>query len=734
MAHQGATATQRSGTRTDEDRPLLQVEGLRTYFDTPDGEVKAVDGVDLTVPAGRTLCVVGESGCGKSITARSVLQLVDPPGRIVDGSAWWSRADGSTVDLAALETDGEEIRQVRGGEIGMVFQEPMASLSPMYTVGAQLTEAIRLHRDVTREVAREIGLGLLRRVGIPRPEDRFDVYPFQLSGGMAQRVMIAIALACDPALLIADEPTTALDVTTQARILDLLKDLQRENGMAILFITHDLGVVAEMADEVTVMYLGKVVEHGTVEQIFTEPKHPYTRALLRSIPTMREGAAREPLAAIRGMVPHPQNRPTGCPFRTRCDHAMPGICDVDPPPESRLESGHVAFCHLYSHDEAGAAPSDDAVTARPDDAGPAPTAEVTLTRPAVEPSPHDAAPLLEVRDLVKHYPLGGGMFRRRKGTVRAVGGVDMVIRPGETMGLVGESGCGKTTLGRCVARLLDATSGEILYREQDGTQVDLARLQGRALKRYRSQIRMIFQDPFSSLNPRMTVEQIVGEPLLVNGLARGSTLHDRVAQMLRRVGIRPEYMPRYPHAFSGGQRQRLNIARALITEPRLVVADEPVSALDVSVRAQILNLLTDLQEELGLTYLFVSHDLSVVEHVSDRVTVMYLGRVAEEAETAQLYRRPHHPYTETLLNAVPVPDPTVRRDRGERATTDDLPDPADPPSGCLFHTRCPHASTERCPTEVPALRPTGEDRRAACHYTEDLVLPGIATTRPADER
>lgn len=749
----GSTTTaDRRGQYSSTAAPLLKIEDLYTQFETADGTVKAVDGVDLEVRPGETLCVVGESGCGKSMMARSVMQLIDPPGQIVDGRMWWQAESAEPVDLASFDPDGEPMRKIRGGEIGMIFQEPMASLSPIYTIGAQLSEAIRLHREVSRDQAREMSIELLRRVGIPRPDKRLEVYPFQLSGGMAQRVMTAIALSSDPALLIADEPTTALDVTTQARILDLLKELQTETGMGMMFITHDLGVVAEMADDVAVMYLGKVVERGPVAEVFGDPKHPYTRALLDSIPKVREGRQRQRLQTVRGMVPPSQNMPSGCPFRTRCDYAMPGICDVAMPESSDFSTEHIARCHLYSHAEAPGGIPDNrdsfdiehetgAAAEEPADAEPEKVshrsskgAEATVQRLEVE-EPYvgassslddQTAPLLQVRGLSKHYPLGGGMFRRASGTVRAVDGVDLTIQPGQTLGLVGESGCGKTTLGRCIARLIDPTSGEILYREEDGATVtDLAQLRGKALGSYRTQIRTIFQDPFSSLNPRMTVKQIVGEPLVTSHLASGSELEDRVASMLRRVGIRPEYMPRYPHAFSGGQRQRLNIARALITDPRLVIADEPVSALDVSVRAQILNLLVELQEGLGLTLLFVSHDLSVVEHVSDRVTVMYLGQIAEEGATADLYRQPYHPYTETLLHSIPIPDPAHKRASDERTTTDDLPDPANPPSGCLFHTRCPHVREALCPTDLPELQQIDSGRHAACHYAKDLTLSGI---------
>ncbi|NDL56057.1 dipeptide ABC transporter ATP-binding protein [Phytoactinopolyspora mesophila] len=712
--------------------PLLRIDELQTHFFTPEGLVKAVDGVNLSVPAAKTVCVVGESGCGKSITARSVLRLVERPGEIVGGSIHWRSNGAAPVDLTSLDPDGPEIRRIRGGEIGMVFQEPMASLSPMYTIGAHLSEALRLHRDMSKEEAREASIALLRRVGIPQPERRLDSYPFQLSGGMCQRVMIAVAISCEPALLIADEPTTALDVTTQARILDLLKDLQEQNDMAMMFITHDLGVVAEIADEVVVMYLGRVAERGTAEQIFEDPKHPYTQALLRSIPTVRGSGERGRLNAIRGMVPHPLQRPAGCPFRTRCDHAIAGVCDTSSPPAVSFDAQQVAYCHLYSDDvfsgdvQSGAA-GHPLIPLEPTAPGPSARTTPVATIPdrASAPGPQSSLPLLSVRGLTKHYPIGGGMFRAPTGTVQAVDAVDLDILPGETMGLVGESGCGKTTLGRCIARLLDTTAGEVRYRRPDGREVDLIPLRGRGLREYRQQIRVIFQDPFSSLNPRMTLQQIVGEPLRVNGLASGRELEDRVASMLSRVGLRPEYMRRYPHAFSGGERQRINIARALITEPRLVIADEPVSALDVSVRAQILNLLADLQSEFGLTYLFISHDLSVVEHISDRVTVMYLGKVVESAPTAELYQQPSHPYTEALMRAVPVADVSRRRKRHEVHMSDDLPDPASPPPGCRFHTRCRHAQLDRCSSEVPELRSVGDGQHASCHFAGELALTGV---------
>ncbi|TDE16061.1 ABC transporter ATP-binding protein [Jiangella asiatica] len=702
---------------------ILRIDGLRTYFHTDESVVKAVDGVSLDVPRGRTICVVGESGCGKSITARSVLGLVDAPGRIEAGHLWWHPdPEAPAVDLAALDPHGAEIRQVRGGQIGMVFQEPMASLSPMYSIGDQLVQAIRLHRPVSAAEAKELAIAQLARVGIPQPERRFDSYSFQLSGGMCQRVMIAIALSCDPALLIADEPTTALDVTTQARILDLIAQLQDETGMSVMFITHDLGVVAEIADDVTVMYLGTVAEQGSVTDIFDRPEHPYTRALLESVPTLGQ-ARSERLAAIAGMVPSPDDRPTGCPFHTRCPSVMPGLCDVTPPAVRQVGDRHEAACHLHDPD----------VERPPVPAAPAPNT-ATLTgaedrSPAV--APDEAEPLLSVRGLRMTFPVKKGFFGRTVGHVQAVDDVDLDIRPGETLGLVGESGCGKTTLGRCIARALDPTAGTIRYRDpRGGAEVDLAQLEANQLRPYREHIRVIFQDPFGSLNPRKTLLQLIAEPLRhIRSERVDSSIEDRVAAMLRRVGLRPEFMRRYPHAFSGGQRQRINIARALITNPRLVIADEAVSALDVSIRAQILNLLSDLQDEYQLTYLFISHDLSVVEHICDRVAVMYLGRIVEQAETEEVFQRPGHPYTEALLSAVPVPDPHLRGAGRRIRLADDLPDPANPPSGCPFHTRCPHRRAERCADERPLLQlsPTGSSEHlAACHYADELSLAGVA--------
>ena len=561
-------------TEPTHDRPILSIRDLHTHFPVRNGLVKAVDGVSFDLARGKTVCVVGESGSGKSVTARSILQIVDPPGRVVSGSIVFNRDDGSSVDLAALNPRSREIRSVRGREIAMIFQEPMSSLSPVHTIGNQITEVLKLHLKMSKAEATERAIELIRAVEIPHPERAIERYTFEYSGGMRQLAMIAMALACNPAVLIADEPTTALDVTTQAEILDLMRRLRADRGMAVMFITHDMGVVAEIADEVVVMYQGKVVERGPVEQVFHAPEQPYTKMLLGNVLKLEQPsairAARPPIAA-------------------------------------------------------------------------------------------DAPPVLDVRGLKMHFPIRKGFFKKIVDHVRAVDDVDIVVRAGETLGIVGESGSGKTTLGRCLLRVYEPTAGQILYRRPDGSVIDVAAAEPETLKQCRREMRMIFQDPFASLNPRMTVGQIVGEPLLVNNLASGSALQDRVAALLTRVGLNPDWTERYPHAFSGGQRQRIGIARALALEPRVIVADEATSALDVSLRAQMLDLMLQLQDELKLAYVFVSHDISVIRYICDRVAVMYRGKVVEMGDAEQVCNDPVHGYTKALLSAVPRPDPRERR-------------------------------------------------------------------------
>ena len=548
--------------RTAAAPPVLEVRDLVTHFPVRNGLVKAVDGVSFTVERGKTLCIVGESGSGKSVTARSILQIVDAPGRIVSGSITLTRADGSSLDLARLDPRGREIRRVRGKEIAMIFQEPMSSLSPIHTVGNQIVEVLRLHLGMNKKQARARTIELLRQVEIPDPEGAIDRYTFQFSGGMRQRVMIAMALACDPDLLIADEPTTALDVTTQAEILDLIRRLQNDHGMAVIFITHDMGVVAEIADDVLVMYHGKVVEHADVEAIFHSPREDYTRMLIDSVVKLERKS------------------------------------------------------------------------------------ELRLRR---EPIQDTRAPVIAVENLSMHF-----------GRLKAVDDISFSVRPGETLGIVGESGSGKTTMGRCIVRLYEPTAGAIHYRRPDGSSIDLIKSRGADLKAMRRHVRMIFQDPFGSLNPRMTVAQIIGEPLLVNGIAKGRALDEQVSELMEQVGLEPAWRERYPHAFSGGQRQRIGVARAIALKPQVIVADEATSALDVSLRFQVLDLLMRLQDELNLAFIFISHDIGVIRYMCDRVGVMYRGRMVEMGEAEQVCTAPTHAYTRALISAVPHPDPNRR--------------------------------------------------------------------------
>jgi peptide/nickel transport system ATP-binding protein len=569
------------------DDIVLEVKGLRTWFDAGLEVIKAVDDVNLTLRRGKTLCVVGESGSGKSVTAHSILKIVQRPGRIVGGqirlhhsSLGW--ANGKPIDIAELDPKGPRIRQIRGREIGMIFQEPMSSLSPVHTIGQQIIEAIRLHRRVSRAEARARAIELLRQVRIPRPETAIDSYPFEFSGGMRQRAMTAMALACEPKLLIADEPTTALDVTTQAEILDLIKGLQTHYGMAVMFITHDMGVVAEIADDVAVMYRGRVVEQGPVHDVMLAPRHPYTRRLLGSVLALEQRSRR-----------------------------------------------------------AGQAPIRD-----------------------------DQDAILSVSDLSMRFEGRRKFFSRKMAPpVLALDAVSFTLRRGETLGIVGESGSGKTTLGRCVMRILNPTEGSIVFNDRNGSPVDLARLDLPQVKPHWREMRMVFQDPFSSLNPRMTVLQIIGEPLRNYGVDSAAEIEHQVAALMARVGLPPEMMRRYPHAFSGGQRQRIGVARAIALKPQLIVADEPTSALDVSLRAQVLDLLLDLREELDLSYIFISHDISVIRYMCDRVAVMYRGRIVEIGGTESICNDPQHPYTQSLISAVPKPDPrlrgTIRRVRYE---------------------------------------------------------------------
>jgi len=674
--------------------PVVAIKDLHVGFRSDKGDVPIVTGVDLDLPAGKIVCLVGESGCGKSVTAKAVLRVLDPAGRITGGQVLLDRADGGSVDIAALPMNSRTLRSIRGGDIAMIHQEPMSFLSPLYTIGNQIVEALLLHRRMGKAEAREAGIDMLHQVGMPEPEIRFDRYTFELSGGQRQRAMIAMALICQPRLLIADEPTTALDVTTQATILALIKRLQAERDMAVLFITHDLGVVREVADEVAVMYLGKIVEQGPVEQVLDAPKHPYTQGLLASMPRL-DADFKAPLEAIAGAVPPPSRRPKGCGFHPRCRRALAGLCDMSPPPRI-ADTGRMVLCHAYGPE-----------------AGRFPAAAETRRRLEIvaHAAPKQPAPLLSIRELKKHFPIRKGFFDRIVGHVRAVDGVSFDIMAGETLGLVGESGCGKSTLGQTLVGLHRADAGSVRFAGGNGP-VDVLAARGAEAKALRTDIRMVFQDPTGSLNPRLRVRDIIGEVLDIEGRLSRHEISERVETLLDQVGLSRAYADRYPHAFSGGQRQRIAIARALASEPKLVIADEAVSALDVSVQSQIITLLQSLQKNLGLTYLFVSHDLGVVANISDRVAVMYAGRIVEIGETEAIFRRPAHPYTEALLAAIPG--------RGQRARPAVM-DGNVAPQGCPFAPRCPYAIAA-CRQDRPELQAAPGGQSVACIRAEELHL------------
>ncbi|HEX9462083.1 MAG TPA: ABC transporter ATP-binding protein [Alphaproteobacteria bacterium] len=661
--------------------PLLSIENLRVQFHTSAGVVRAVEGLSCGVNPGEIVAVVGESGSGKSVSALATMRLLPRRTARIEGRI---RFDGR--DLLTL--DDEAMRKIRGREISMIFQEPMTSLNPILTIGLQITEPLQIHLGMTDEQAEARAVELMKMVGISDAERRLGQYPHQFSGGMRQRVMIAIGLACNPKLVIADEPTTALDVTIQAQILELMKDLARKLNIALIIITHNLGIVARYADRVIVMYAGRLVEQGVADAIFHRPRHPYTMGLLRSVPRLdRPRGAR--LETIEGLPPNLAAAPPGCRFAPRCPYKI-AACENDPP-LIPTDTGGVSACFRVPEIAAGKIAW--AAAAGSPDAGAAGAAP---------------APLLSVRNLTKHFPVRGGL-RGLKAVVRAAEDVSFDIYPGETLGLVGESGCGKTTIGRLILRLEEPTSGQILFEGKD-----LVAAPPAELKAMRRKVQVIFQDPYSSLNPRMTVGQIVSEPLGVYRVVSGAAAEkERVAKLLSDVGLRPEMADRYPHQLSGGQRQRVGIARALAMEPSFIVCDEAVSALDVSIQGQIINLLEQLQREYGLAYLFIAHDLAVVRHIATRVVVMYLGRVMEIADRDALYREPLHPYTKLLLDAAPVPDPTVEKARAPRLIQGELPSPLAPPPGCVFNTRCPLASTE-CRAAVPALREIKPGHWAAC--------------------
>jgi peptide/nickel transport system ATP-binding protein len=718
---------------------VLEVRDLQAEIRLRDSIVRAVDRVSLTVSEGETLGLVGESGCGKTMLGTSIIRLLPPGGLITGGQVLLGNRD--LVQLSAAE-----MRRVRGGEIGMVFQDPMTSLDPTMPIGRQIAESVQQHKGISRKAAMERAGEVLALVGMPRPSERLDDYPHQLSGGLRQRVMIAMALANEPALLIADEPTTALDVTIQAQILDLIDGLKSRLKMAVILITHDLGVIAERADRTYVMYAGRIVEHATTAQLFDQMRHPYTEALLASIPKLDQDA-RHRLYSIPGLPPELTRSFSSCRFAPRCQYAQPQ-CREEDPQLGGSDPAHEFACFFPTQTSAadaeaiealgdaqaaavaaGTQPADTAAIADVAEltavAGAAAaadgTAELTVSEVAVVVAGGAAAgngaagpdaagrPLLVLSGVSKEFPVTAGVMQRKTGSVKAVTEVSIEVRVGETFGLVGESGCGKTTIGRMMVALEKPTAGQVVFEGSD-----LGALPSKQVRKLRSDLQLVFQDPYASLDPRMRVGAILREPLAIQAMGTRAEQRARTEELLDEVGLSHSAADRFPHEFSGGQRQRIGLARALALSPKLIVADEPVSALDVSIRSQILNLMKRLQADHSLTYLIISHDLSVVRYMADRVGVMYLGRLVEIGTVADVYERTAHPYTSGLLASIPVPMPAHQRQSGG-GITGELPSALDPPSGCVFRTRCPRAQ-EICAEVVPPSLSFGGQHSAACHF------------------
>ncbi|MBQ3357276.1 MAG: ABC transporter ATP-binding protein [Microbacterium sp.] len=682
--------------------PILSVRDLRVSFPSEAGRVDAVRGISFDLEAGRTLSIVGESGSGKSVTSLAIMGLLTENAK-VEGSIVF---DGQEL---IGKTDAQ-LSMIRGNGLSMVFQDPLTSLTPVFTIGDQLVEALTVHKSMGKKEAQARAIELLRLVGIPNPERRLKAFPHEFSGGMRQRVVIAIAMANNPKLIIADEPTTALDVTIQAQILDLLGTAQRETGAAVILITHDMGVVAKTADDVLVMYAGRAVEQAPVRELFHHTRMPYSIGLLGAMPRV-DAAEKVPLIPIHGNPPLLIDLPDACPFADRCPIAIDACRASEPallPVPTSTSSEHRAAC-IRSHEiDDGGMLGGLPVYPVP------PIPESALTR-----TPREERPIaLEVTNLTKTFPLLKGAFvKRRVGSVHAVKGVTFDVRKGETMAIVGESGSGKSTTLLQIMDFVPQENGDIRIGGKSVSDVK----RGAEERHLRRDIQIVFQDPMGALDPRMTVADIIAEPLHAIGV-KGDEADNRVDELMDLVGLDPAHSDRFPGAFSGGQRQRIGIARALATNPKIIVLDEPVSALDVSIQAGVINLLDELKVKLGISYLFVAHDLAVVRHIADRVAVMYLGAFVEEGDVDSVFDDPQHPYTQALLSAIPVPDPDIERARERIVLSGDLPSPTEEVRGCSFVSRCPLYPTlapeqqARCEGEVPALTGASPDHVNACHF------------------
>ena len=685
------TLAEGRSTAAPGQQPVLDVQGLSVEFGPKGRSVYAVNDVSFQLAEGESLAIVGESGSGKSVTVQTLMGLIrKPPGRVTQGRALYRGRD-------LLAISDSELRHIRGRDIAMIFQDPMSSLNPVLTIGLQLTEALREHQGLSQPQAERQALDMLDLVGIANAPQRMRAFPHQFSGGQLQRIGIAMALVCKPSILIADEPTTALDVTIQAQIVELVARLQKQLGMAIIWISHDLSLVAGFVDRVAVMYAGSIVECAPVAELFSATTHPYTIGLLNSIPSLT--AANTRLVPIKGAPPNVTLAPTFCAFAPRCDHAE-AHCREEKPPLETVGAGHITACWRWRQVER--LPRTAAVA----------TDKPTVIAPRREP-------LLVVSGLKVHFPIRRGVLRRQVGAVHAVDRVSFEVLHGETLALVGESGCGKSTTGRAVLGLERPSAGSIVFEGRD-----YAGATGEQLKQRRRDMQMVFQNPFGSLNPRMTVGRIIGEGLRAQKIGTRASRDARVSELLALVGLREALRNRYPFELSGGQRQRVGIARALAANPKFIIADEPISALDVSIQAQIVNLLDDLKARLGLTYLFIGHDLSMIRYLSDRVAVMYLGRIVEIGTTAAVFGGPLHPYTSALLSAIPVPDPKAGGTRRRIVLGGAVPDPSKPPPGCHFHPRCPMA-TDICTRVDPPVRDFGSDisgqHLVACHHAGEAT-------------